>query len=89
MIERNLISKEKIEMYLGNKIVAWKWEWEEFNEQKHKWVNKKEVMCHLYRIDKMINLGECNNGDKFNDVNQAINQAKDYVNACNDMGWSN
>ena len=90
-MERNLTKeKEKIEMYLGNKIVAWEWHWERFNETKNKWEKKKEVVCHLYRLRSKyqpLNLGECNNGSKFTAVNQSVNQAKDFVNCCNENGW--
>jgi hypothetical protein len=90
-MDRNLKKdKEKTEMYLGSKIYAFTWIWEEFNKKKDKWENKKQVMCNLYRLgsnNQPLNLGECNNGDKFTSVNQAINQAKGFIDTCNEMGW--
>lgn len=87
-------TKEKIEEYLGSKIVAWVWEYEEYvlNEktQVGKWVEKKEVVCHLYRVGSKwqpLNLGECNDGSKFTAVNQAINQAKEFIDICNKNNW--
>lgn len=90
-MERNFEKvEEKEEMYLGNKIVAWKYKWEEYNEKKDKWEKKSHVYCFLYRIGSKwqpLNLGECNDGSKFTAVNQAVNQAKDFVNCCNEHGW--
>ena len=90
-MERNLTKEEeKTEMYLGNKIVAWVDKWEEFNDKKDKWEKKSQVYCHLYRTGSKwqpLNLGECNDGGKFIAVNQAVNQAKDFVNCCNENGW--
>ena len=86
-MERNLVkTDEKTEVYLGNKIVAWVDRWEEFNEIKQKWENRKQVYCHLYRTGSKwqpLNLGECNDGSKFTAVNQAVNQAKEFVNYFN------
>lgn len=78
--------EEKEEMYLGNKIVAWKYKWEEYNEKKDEWEKKQQVYCYLYRAGSKwqpLNLGECNDGGKFT----AVNQAKDFVNCCNENGW--
>lgn len=90
-MERNFKEvEEKEEMYLGNKIIAWRNKWEEYNEKKDKWVNKSQVYCFLYmRGSKWqpLNLGECNDGSKFTSVNQAVNQAKDFVNCCNEYNW--
>ena len=82
--------EEKEELYLGSKILAWRDKWEEYNEEKDKWENKSQVYCHLYRVGSVnqpLNLGECNDGSKFTAVKQAINQAKDFVNCCNEYGW--
>ena len=52
-----------------------------------KWVEKKEVICHLYKngsLNQPLNLGECNDGGRFTSVNQAINQAKEIVNFLKD-----
>lgn len=64
--------------YRGNKIYAFRWEWEEDNE-KGKEITKKEVACHLFRIDspnQPLNLGEMSDGGKFTAVSQAINEGK-------------
>jgi hypothetical protein len=85
-MERNFERVDKKEeVYLGCKILSWRDKWEEYNVVKDKWVNKSQVFCYLYRLGSKyqpINLGECNDGSKFTSVNQAINQAKDYVNCC-------
>ena len=90
-MERNFERlEEKDESYLGSKIVAWCDKWEEYNENKDKWEKKSQVYCHLYRVgskNQPLNLGECNDGSKFTAVNQAINQAKDFVNCCNENEW--
>lgn len=89
-MERNFEKIEKEEMYLGNKILAWSEKWEEYDEEKDKWVEKKEVICHLYRKgskNQPLNLGERNDGSKFTAVNQAINQAKEFVDCCNEHNW--
>lgn len=47
-MKRNLIkTDEKTETYLGNKIIAWFYRWEEYNK-KNIWESYKEVYCHLY-----------------------------------------
>ena len=82
-------AEEKTEMYLGDKIVAWREKWEEINE-KGNFENKSKIHCHIYRIGSKFQpfkLGECNDGSKFTAVNQAINQAKDFLNVCNKNGW--
>lgn len=90
-MERNLERIEtKEETYLGNKIIAWKDKWEEYNEKKEKWEQKSQIYCHLYRTaskGQPLNLGECNDGSKFTATNQAINQAKEFVNVCNKHNW--
>ena len=78
------------ENYLGNKIMAWEYRWEEYSEKNDRWENKKEIVCHLFRVgskNQPLSLGECNDGSKFTAVNQAINQAKEFVNICNKNGW--
>jgi hypothetical protein len=82
-------TEEKTETYLGDKIVAWREKWEEMNE-KGNFENKSKINCHIYRIGSKwqpLNLGECNDGGKFTAVNQAVNQAKDFLNVCNKHGW--
>ena len=74
----------KEEEYLGSKIIAWRLYFDQWNEKKNLWEEKKEVYCHLYSPEikyQPLNLGECNNGDKFSSVNQAVNQAKGIVNS--------
>ena len=81
---------ERTALYLGNKIVAWKRTFEEYNQNKDKFDKKSEYICHIYRTGSKwqpLNLGECNNGDKLTSVNQAINQAKDFINCCNERGF--
>jgi len=76
-------------MYKGSKVVAWVWEWEEMNDRKNKMQTKKQVVCHLYRLGsnhQPLNLGECNDGSPFTGVNQAVNQAKEYVDVCEQLG---
>jgi len=82
---RNYITDvdKKEEIYKDSKIVAWKNSWEEYDEKKDKWNNKSEIICHLYRKEsnnQPLNLGECNDGSKFTAINQAINQAKIFIN---------
>lgn len=90
-MERNFERvEEKEEIYLGNKIVAWRDNWEEFNKKRDKWEKKSQVYCHLYRTGsewQPLNLGECNDGSRFTAVNQAVNQAKDFVNTCDKYRW--
>lgn len=77
----------KIEDYSRSKIVSWRDSYEEYDDKKDKWVEKKDVICHLYRNgskNQPLNLGECNDGGKFTSVNQSINQAKDIVNYLKD-----
>ena len=72
----------KEEIYSNSKIVAWRNVYEEYDEKKDKWTEKKDVICHLYRNgskNQPFNLGECNDGGRFTSVNQAINQAKGIV----------
>lgn len=60
--------KKEIE-YLNNKIISYKLE-------------NKEIVCLIYRKGSKwqpLNLGQCNDGKKLTDVNQAINQAKQYI----------
>jgi hypothetical protein len=77
----------KEETYLNSMIVAWRNVYEEYDVKKGKWIEKKYVVCHLYRKESKyqpLNLGECNDGGKFTSVNQAINQAKAIVNQLGD-----
>jgi hypothetical protein len=76
---------EKTENYLNSTIVSWENHWNEFNDVKQRMESKKEIICHIYRIGSKwqpLNLGECNDGGKFTAVNQAINQAKEFVDVC-------
>lgn len=84
----NIVKKIE-EDYYGNKIVALEYHWEECNEKNDKWENKKAFGCSLLRVGKKesLNLCECNDGDKFTSINQAVNQAKEFVNVCNKNGW--
>ena len=87
-MERNYRKEDlKEETYSRSKIVAWRNVYEEYDEKKDKWVEKKEVVCHLFRNGSKyqpLNLGECNDGSRFTSVNQAINQAKEIVNQLGD-----
>ena len=72
----------KEEKYSNSRIVAWMDICQEYDEKKDKWIEKKVVMCCLYRNgskNQPLNLGECNDGGKFTSINQAINQAKIIV----------
>lgn len=77
----------KEEFYSNSKMIAWRNVYEEFDTIKEKWVEKKEVICHLFMNGckyQPLNLGECNDGSKFTSVNQAINQAKQIINSIGD-----
>lgn len=82
-MERNLREEDlKEENYSNSKIVAWRDVYEEYDEKKDKWIEKKDIICYLYRNkskNQPLNLGECNDGRKFTSVNQAINQAKQII----------
>lgn len=89
MAEINDFREEDLreESYSNSRIVAWRNVYKEYDEKKKKWVEKKEVICHLYRngsLNQPLNLGECNDGGRFTSVNQAINQAKEIVNFLKD-----
>ncbi len=69
----------KEEIYLNSAINAWRDVYLEYDIKKDDMVEKKYIMCHLYRDgskNQPLNLGECSNGDKFTSVNQAVNDAK-------------
>ena len=87
-MERNFRKEDlKEETYSNSKIVAWRNVYEEYDEKKCKWTEKKDVVCHLYRNgskNQPLNLGECNDGGRFTSVNQAINQAKGIVDQLGD-----
>jgi hypothetical protein len=75
----------KEEIYLNNKIVSWINIYKEYDIKKEKWLEKKDIICHLFRKgskNQPLKLGECNDGGKFTSVNQAINQAKSFINSC-------
>jgi hypothetical protein len=79
---------EKIEIYLNSKIVSYENHFESFNVKKNKLEDKKEIICLVYRLGSKwqpLNLNECNDGSKFTSINQAINQAKEYINICNKL----
>lgn len=64
--------------YKGNKIYAFRWEWEEEND-KGKEVTKKKLVCHLYREgsnNQPLNLGEMSDGSPFTAIAQSVNEAK-------------
>jgi hypothetical protein len=87
MVQNFRIEDRKEETYSNSKIVAWKNVYEEYDETKNKLVEKKEFICHLFRNgskNQPLNLGQCNNGNSFNSVNQAINQAKEIINYLGD-----
>ncbi len=78
----------KEEFYLESRIVAWRDVYDEYDSKKDKWIEKKNVVCHLFRNgseNQPLNLGECNDGSKFTSVNQAINQAKQIVDCLNEI----
>ena len=82
-MERNVTEEElREEVYLGNRIESYKKIYEEFDILSGKWVKKKLIVCLLYCYPdefKFINLRECNDGSPFTSVNQAVNQAKSFV----------
>lgn len=62
-------TEEKELTYKDSKIISYRLE-------------DKSIVCYIYRSTSKwqpLNLGECNNGSKFTAVNQAINQAKQYI----------
>lgn len=68
--------------YLNSKIVSWLNVYEQYDEKKNKWLEKKEVVCHLFRKGSMnqpLILGGCNDGGTLTSVNQAVNQAKEII----------
>jgi len=83
-MERNFRKEDlKEETYSNSKIVAWRIVHEEYDDIKDKWVERKDIVCRLFRNgskNQPLNLGECNDGGRFTAVNQAINQAKEIVN---------
>lgn len=56
----------KTEMFLNKKITAKKY-------------SNKYITCEITANDYYINLGECNDGSKFTAINQAVNQAKEFI----------
>ena len=84
---------EKSEIFLDNKIISWKEIFEVYDKDKDKWSKKFKVHCHLYRKNKQGNFdfrlssGECNDGGRFTAVNQAINQAKEFITICKKYNW--
>jgi len=88
-MERNqTINNEKTEIYLTSKIISHEVHFEELVNGI--WRSNKRIVCLIYRTNSKnqpLNLGECNNGDKFTAVNQAINQGKQYIDTCNKYNW--
>ncbi len=89
LVKQQNYRKEDIkeEIYSNSKIIAWRHVYEEYDEKKDKWVEKKDVVCFLYRNGckyQPLNLRECNDGGRFTSVNQAINQAKGIVDQLGD-----
>lgn len=73
---------EKEIEYFGSKIHAYKLVYNDFDFKKNKDVEVKQIQCYIYRgwkNNQLLNLVECNDGSKFTSVNQAINQAKQYI----------
>ena len=90
MVRNEKIIEKKEEVFLSSSILATKHEWQVFDEVKNSWLDKKAIMCSVNRINsknKSLYLGECNDGSKFTSVNQAINQAKQFISTCNQYGW--
>jgi hypothetical protein len=89
-MERNL---EKIDgndiIYLNNKIIAYKYQWGNYNSEKGRWGILSKINCHIYFNSSLhpFNLGNCNDGSQFMSINQAINQAKYFIDTCNKYGW--
>ena len=70
--------------YLNSTIISWI----DIIEKEKETI--KIIKCHIYRensLHKPLNLGECNDGSKFQSIKHAINQAKEYVNTCNENNW--
>ena len=68
-------------------IVSYSEQWDEFDDD-GKLVTKKQIICELHKDNTFhLNLGECSNGDKFNGVNHAINQAKQHIDICLYHKW--
>ena len=68
-------TEEKELTYKDSKIISYRLE-------------DKSIACYIYRPTSKwqpLNLGECNNGSKFTAVNQAINQAKQYIDYFNNL----
>ena len=42
---------------------------------------EKRIICIITTNKNILSLGECNDGSKFTSVNQAINQAKSFINS--------
>lgn len=77
---RNYTSEQHVtEVYKHGTINAWKDTWEEYDENKDKWIKKSRIICRLKRKN-LLNLGECNDGSPFTSVNQAVNVAKGLCN---------
>ena len=47
------------------------------------WKGGRDIICRVKREGREINLGEANDGSKFQAVAHAINQAKEYIDVCN------
>jgi hypothetical protein len=76
--------------YNGSSIKAWIKRYEQKDLTNDTWNSVKQIKCHIFRkgsSNQPLNLHECNNGDKFTSVNQAINQAKKYIDCCEENDW--
>lgn len=79
---RNFREEDRTEEFYENKIIiACKYIFEEYDNVKNTWEKAKKISCVINndRDEFWINLGECNNGDKFTSIGQAINQAKNFI----------
>jgi hypothetical protein len=76
---RNIREEDhKEEIYSNSKITAHRKFYEEYDEARGRWVEKKDIICRLFRdgsANQPLYIGEC--------VNQAINQAKGIVDTLN------
>ena len=72
-----ILKEKKQENYLGFNIIASKFEYQDINKNKI----IKIYECKIYKENNFfINLGECNDGTKFTNINQCINQGKSFLN---------
>jgi hypothetical protein len=87
---RNREVTERKDIHLGVGITVRRIDFETFDESKNRWDKRFIVSCVVDRTkqrDKPINLGECNDGSKFTSINQAVNQAKEFLDICFKYNW--